>query len=119
MKTNDAEKQALGKRLRKLREYQGYTQEAVAQALGLMRPSVSMIEEGRRNLTALELSRLSRLYSLPVAYLLDEPADVPRGGSETLQALAGLPEEDRAEVLRFAEFLRFRKAKLDERPESV
>lgn len=47
------------------------SQESVARRLGLLRPSVSMIESGGRNVTALELMRMAKLYGRSMASLLE------------------------------------------------
>jgi transcriptional regulator with XRE-family HTH domain len=114
MAGKDADQVALGARLRNIRDYQGFTQEQVAQALGVLRPIVSMIEGGARRVTAADLKKLSRLYSLPVAYLLDEPVDLPAGSAALQMMLPGLDELDRVELLRFAQYLHYRKAHREE-----
>lgn len=101
---------AIGARLREAREYLGFTQAQVAKALGLLRPSVTMIEIGARKLSAAEVGKLSRLFRVPASHLLGGPPERPAVSVALQLALAGLPEEDRAEVLRFAEFLHFRQA---------
>jgi len=47
-----------------------YTQEDVAQVLGLHRPAVSEIEAGRRRLTAVELVLLAEFFGVHVTELL-------------------------------------------------
>jgi transcriptional regulator with XRE-family HTH domain len=89
-------------RLREARTFLGLSQQDVATALGIPRSSVSAMETGRRNVTGLELRRLARLYRRPVAWLLGEDAELDL---EVLAATRGLAEQDRALVLRFAEFL--------------
>ncbi|RBY78675.1 XRE family transcriptional regulator [Blastococcus sp. TF02-09] len=101
------EQQAVGRRLRAARETLGLTQEDVAGALGIQRTSVIAMEAGRRNVSALELRRLARLYRRSVAWILGEE-DVEPAVSEDralYRATAELSPEDRAQVLRFAEFL--------------
>jgi transcriptional regulator with XRE-family HTH domain len=60
----------LASRLRAAREAAGLSQEAVADALGLHRPSVTNIESGKRRLLAVELVQFARLYAVPVSELL-------------------------------------------------
>ncbi len=50
----------LGQRLKKLRESRGYTQEEIADALGIPRSSVVQLEMGNRSLDSLELIKLSK-----------------------------------------------------------
>ncbi len=52
----------LAMRLREAREAAGFTQDDVAKALNLFRPSVAQIEAGKRKLTSIEFMALSRLY---------------------------------------------------------
>lgn len=106
----DAERQAaIGARLRKLWEYQGFTQREIAEALGVSRPCATELAHGRRAVSATELLKLSRLLRVPVAYLLDEPADCTPEGAALGLALSDLGDDDRAELMRFAEYLRWRK----------
>lgn len=102
---DDEEQIALGARLREAREYIGLLQEDVATALGIPRTSVHALEAGKRKVTGLELRRLGRLYRRPVGWLLGEE-DIELEDAEPLfRAAAALSEEDREQVLRFAEFL--------------
>jgi transcriptional regulator with XRE-family HTH domain len=89
-------------RLKEGRECLGLTQADVAGALGIPRSSISAIESGTRKVSGLELRRLSRLYRRTVGWLLGEET-VP--DPAILAAVQGLAETDRAQVLRFAEFL--------------
>lgn len=99
----------LGRRLRETREYLGVSQEFVAKETGISRPAISDIERGLRKVDSLELQRFSRLYRYPVTYFLGEDQGVATDDS-TLHALAraagDLTEQDKAEVLRFAEYLK-------------
>lgn len=103
---SDLDEQAqLGTRLREAREYVGLLQEEVATALGIPRTSLSALESGKRKVSGVELRRLARLYRRPVGWLLGEE-DVDLGEVEPLfRATAQLSEQDREQVLRFAEFL--------------
>lgn len=101
-----ADRKRLAERLRQAREAAGLSQGDVARELNLPRPAISQIENGNRRVEALELARFAKLYSRPLSYFAD---DEPVGSKplDTLQReSAGLSEQDWAEVLRFAEFLR-------------
>lgn len=52
----------LGSRLRRVRESRGYTQEEVAELLGIPRSSVVQIESGNRSVDSLELMKLSEAF---------------------------------------------------------
>lgn len=105
-KTEQAE---VAQRLRSARETLGLTQEDVASALGIPRTSVIAMEAGKRNVTALELRRLARLYRREVSWLLGEgPASIDENSAEDaalFRATAQLSTDDKEQVLRFAQFL--------------
>ncbi|WP_082190320.1 helix-turn-helix domain-containing protein [Frateuria defendens] len=102
-------RQELAERLRGAREYLGLSQDEVAVALQLSRPSVTLMESGGRKIEATELDRLARLYRVSVEYLLSgrEPEDTePKQFAFLARAVKGLSESDVQEVARFAEFLK-------------
>lgn len=98
----------LGDRLRAAREFLGFSQEEVAEHMGLSRPAISNIEAGKRKVSSEELKRFAELYRRPYEYLLGEAEGLVE--DETTEALfraaRDLSEGDKAQVLRFAEFLR-------------
>lgn len=108
----------LGGRLRHAREYLSLSQQDVAANTGIPRSAISDIERGQRKVDSLELRKLAKVYRRPVSSLLgDEATEAAanhgddEGRSDSVVALAravqGLTEADQAEVVRFAEFLRF------------
>lgn len=100
-----AELQALGKRLRESRESSGFTQEEVSGALGIPRTSVLAMEAGKRNVSAPELRRLARLYRRSVEWLLGEESPDLTTNVALYRATDALSQDDRDQVLRFAQFL--------------
>ena len=100
---------AMGARLRQAREYLGLSQEAVAEALGVPRASVSAMESGRRKVSSLELRDLARIYKRPLDWFYASGVE-PIAEDETVSALfratKNLTQEDKEQVLRFAEFLK-------------
>lgn len=103
------ERNQIGDRLRRAREYMGLSQEEVANALGLPRPSITHIEQGARKVEGIELSKLAKLYRRTLDYLLTgtEPvSDGPEQLAFLARAVKGLSEKDLEEVARFAEFLK-------------
>lgn len=96
----------LAERLREAREAAGLSQEDVAQKLGVPRPAVSQIENGHRRVEALELARLAKLYGRPLGFFADEEPVGSKRQDALHRTTAALSEKDRAEVLRFAEYLR-------------
>jgi transcriptional regulator with XRE-family HTH domain len=99
------ELKVVAERLREARETIGFTQEEVSGALGIPRTSVHAIETGKRNVSALELRRLSRLYRRDVEWLLGEDAKPVSPDSALYRATHDLSAEDKEQVLRFAQFL--------------
>jgi transcriptional regulator with XRE-family HTH domain len=113
----------LGARLRHAREYLSLSQQDVAANTGIPRSAISDIERGQRKVDSLELRKLAKVYRRPVSSLLGdevteaaaagggEDGGANEGASDSVVALAravqGLTEQDKAEVVRFAEFLRF------------
>ena len=55
----------LGRRLREARENRRLTQEQAAQDVGISRTALVHIEAGKRSLSTLELSQLTKLYHRP------------------------------------------------------
>lgn len=65
--------QELGRRLRQAREACRMTQDAVADRLGVSRPTISQMEAGNRAVTSIELSELAYLYGRDLSeFLADE-----------------------------------------------
>lgn len=102
------DRKSLGARLREGREYLHLSQDEVARVVGLPRPAISLIESGQRKVDALELKKFAELYQRPVADFTGE-TDVDAPLPDTIQYLARkaakLTDNDRAELIRFAEFL--------------
>jgi transcriptional regulator with XRE-family HTH domain len=103
---SDDGRKLLAERLREARESAGFSQEDVAQKLSMLRPAISQIENGHRRVEALELARLAKLYGRPMGFFSDEEPVGARRLDALHRTAAELSEKDRAEVLRFAEFLR-------------
>jgi transcriptional regulator with XRE-family HTH domain len=61
----------LSKRIRSIREQLGYSQQRLAELLGISRVTVSQMEAGRRKLSASDLKRLSDILETPADYLLN------------------------------------------------
>ncbi len=103
----DRDREILVGRLKETREYLGLSQEDAAKAAGLSRVVISAIETGRRKVESVELSALAKAYRQPVGFFLESGADE---GSDEIQHLAraarDLTPNDRAELLRFAQYLR-------------
>jgi transcriptional regulator with XRE-family HTH domain len=99
--------QELGERLREAREYMGYSQSEVAEALGLPRPAISRFETGQRKVSVLELNRLAELYHRPIGFFTNaQQLDTNAMTTALFRATKDLTDRDQEQVLRFAEFLR-------------
>jgi len=68
----------LGARLAAARHAAGLSQRQVAAALGIHQPSIVVIENGRRTVTALELAAMARLYRVSTDDLLALAEQVKR-----------------------------------------
>lgn len=77
----------------------------MADALGVSRATVSFIETGKQNPTIKELQRLAQLYKIPVAELLGDYSQYNQVMEGLGDAICGLSENDRIQVIRFAQFL--------------
>ncbi|MXO63755.1 helix-turn-helix domain-containing protein [Qipengyuania oceanensis] len=107
------ERQRLGNRLRDARKYLGLKQDEVASYLKIPRTALTDIESGQRRVEAIELTRLAKLYRQSVAYFTGEDeasASLPPDVAHLARRVADLSSEDRAELGRFAEYLRSRSA---------
>lgn len=60
----------LGKRIKKLRDQLGISQQRLADLLGVSRPTISQIENVERKLSADELIKLSDIFNISVEHLL-------------------------------------------------
>jgi len=62
---------SLGQRIKHARESVGLSQQALAEKLGVSRPSISLIENGERRVYSEELEKLAAIFNLSVDALLD------------------------------------------------
>jgi transcriptional regulator with XRE-family HTH domain len=106
----DADALGLASRLKEAREYLNLSQQFVAQQMVLSRSAISDIERGARKVDSLELKRFSTLYRLSVDHLLGVEDAELAGADPTATALAratkGMGDQDKRQLLKFAEFLR-------------
>lgn len=100
----------IGDRLRQAREYLELKQEEAATAVGLSRSALSLVENGRRKVDAVELSRFAQVYGQSIEALtgVAEARPLPENVQALARAATELSSEDRDELLRFAEFLQLR-----------
>jgi len=63
---------ALGSRIKKYRESRGLNQEALAKLLGVSRPTLSLIENGERKVSAEDIRKLGEIFGVSVEAFFDE-----------------------------------------------
>jgi len=61
----------IGKRIKKLRELSGLSQQRLAELLNLQRTTISQVENGERKICAEELVKLSEVFNISIDSLLD------------------------------------------------
>jgi len=99
--------ESIGERIREEREWCGFTRTYVAQALGVTEVIVGAFEDGTAMPTADQRAQLHLLLGLAPGRLAGRPLveDLPPG---TIACGPGpVTHEDRYQVARFAEFLRY------------
>lgn len=106
----EQQRKELADKLRITREYLGLSQEEVAKAIGISRSAISLIESGRRKVDVMEIQSFARAYQCSVADLTGESSvqEVSPKLDILKRTASELTEDDRDEVLRFAEYLRAR-----------
>lgn len=107
-----AERVKLAERLKVTRDYLGFSQDEVAQFLGIPRSALSNIENGQRRVEVVELTRLAALYKKPVAYFTSAPGAqvdaLPPDVEHLARKVSAMSKKDREELSRFADFLKSR-----------
>lgn len=98
---DEAIRRAIGGRLRDARSAKGWSQERLAEVLGLEAVTVSRLETGRRSLTAGAAVRAAEALGINVAVLLGVTESPPAGEDEAVHLLRQLPERRREFALRF------------------
>ncbi len=83
----------LGRRLREARENRRLTQEQAAQTVGISRTALVHIESGKRSLSTLELSELTKLYRRSIADFFAEEEQQVNQEDDPLLILHRLPVE--------------------------
>jgi transcriptional regulator with XRE-family HTH domain len=97
---------ALAHRIREERDYLKLSQFQIAEVLGIPRAAVSAMETGRRRVSGLELMRLAEVFGTSVDRLLGRELEDDPTAVALFRTAKSLTNDDRLQVLRFAEFLR-------------
>ncbi len=79
---------SLGKRIKKLRDEAGLSQEKFSQMLKMKRVSISQIENGVRKLTAEEITKIAKLFNISTDALLNLEEDIKVVLEEGIRQLA-------------------------------
>lgn len=99
----EAQKTAIGLRLRQAREQAGLSQGQAAKILGMHRPTISEMEAGRRSIASHELVAMCEIYDVDPNWILSQMADseILKRKSIKIAAreLAKLKQEDLERVL--------------------
>ena len=98
----------IASRLAHVRRELGFTQERVAQLLGVDRPKLSEIEQGKQEVDTTILGELARLYGVSTAYLLGiEQAARTQQAAPEMRFRAVLAEDRDVDALELSGFLTF------------
>ncbi|MBL8680196.1 MAG: helix-turn-helix transcriptional regulator [Myxococcales bacterium] len=100
----------IAQRVRTARENAGLSQGQAAKHLGLPRPSITEVEQGRRKVSAAELAAMAALYGVSIGWLACEDDDVPDAAQDQIQLaareIASLKKDDLQAVLSLVRSLR-------------
>lgn len=70
----------------KLRKDAGFSQEELAEKMGISRPTLALIEKGDRDLSVSDLKTLSVIFDLPIEFLVSEAFEETASTPQTPQA---------------------------------
>jgi len=92
----------------KIRNEKGFTQEQIANVLGVSRVTYINIEMGKRDLTTGELAKLSAFFNIPIPEFFDQPRDNEKFKQMYFYLLRrfknGVPKTKLAKMLYLADF---------------
>lgn len=91
----------ISQNLRKLRDAARYTQDEVANALGVTRSAYSNYESGEREMPYDVMEKASDLFGCDMALLFEEGANVDARILASAFRIDGTTPEDSAEIMRF------------------
>jgi len=115
MNDDKSKKATIASRLALARKQAGLSQGQVAKLLDLHRPSISELEAGRRNVTAIEIGQLAKIYGVSADWLActkTEESDQMRDRIElAARELAKLKRNDLEKVLNLLSALKEADAK--------
>ena len=99
----------IAKNLEQIRNKKGYTQEQIANFLGVSRLTYGNIESGKRDITVKELEQLSAFYNIPLVEIFDTPRNNDKFEQMYFYVLGhfkdhGIPKTKLAKILYLADF---------------
>lgn len=96
----------IARNIKKLREISRYTQEEVAQALGIKRSAYSNYESGEREIPFDVIENASDFFGCDMALLFEENDNVDALILASAFRLDGMTPEDAAEIMRFKDIVK-------------
>lgn len=98
MKEKDTIKQQIAEKLRLARELSGLSQAQAAKILEISRPTISEIEQGRRNVTGAEIKQFANMYGVDVGWVLSEQDESEEISAKIQLAAREIGKMSQAEV---------------------
>jgi transcriptional regulator with XRE-family HTH domain len=98
--------QVVARNLKKLREAAGYTQDEVAQALGVTRSAYSNYESGDREAPYDVLEKVSDFFGCDMYILFEENENVDALILASAFRIEGINPEDAAEIMHFKDIVK-------------
>lgn len=96
----------IARNIKKLREIARYTQDEVAQALGVTRSAYSNYESGDRELPYDVIEKASDFFGCDMAVLFEENENVDAMILASAFRLDGMTADDAAEIMRFKDIVK-------------
>ena len=96
------DKQRIGAQLKDLRQKRGWTQEQVAEMVGLNRSTIANIELGKRSLTLETLRRFCDAFNINISYFaIESDADDVLDAMERIRTVfRSVSDSEREQILR-------------------
>ncbi|GHV57587.1 hypothetical protein FACS1894182_06820 [Bacteroidia bacterium] len=109
---------AIGTRIRKLRDEQGIKQEYIADEMGITQSSYGRLEKDDNRLTATKLIRISEILNVSVSVLFGEKAAniIHENNGDNAQAQIGTIVQDKEHILSLKEEIKFLRKILEDKP---
>lgn len=96
----------IARNIKKLRETARYTQDEIAQALGVTRSAYSNYESGDREVPYDVIEKASDFFGCDIAVLFEENENVDAMILASAFRLDGMTDDDAAEIMRFKDIVK-------------